>query len=175
MKKIILYDEKDIEKYIELIRTSANKAKDIVDDIADSNNGINVLKEIKYKQIGFDPLDSERSLNLIEQVNQTFTYLASLEAAKFLFSKHELPNGIRLNLGTLKGSDIETLDGKIKAEVFAATSPRSNQKLKKDVSKVKSTSAQIKYVFFSCPEIPEGPYQYKDETEVIIWSLGIKT
>jgi hypothetical protein len=175
MKEITLHKSSEVEKYISIIKKASRKAKDNIDQISTDTNNINFIKKIKYEKIGFDPLNPDRNLNLIEQVNQTFTYLASLKAAKFLFNEFKSLEGLRLNLGTSSGSDIESFDGTIKAEVFAATRPSSNQKLKKDIAKVKSTSANNKYVFFACPGIEEGPYKYKDEIDVIIWSLGVKT
>ena len=175
MKEITLNSVNEVEKYIIFIQASSRKAKENIEHISGVTNEIDFLKKIKYEKVGFDPLDHKRKLNLIEQVNQTFTYLASLKASRYLFNKFESLNGLKLNLGTRSGSDIESLDGTIKAEVFAATRPSSNQKLKKDIAKIKSKSADNKFVFFACPGIDEGPYQYKDESEVIIWSLGVKT
>jgi hypothetical protein len=175
MKEIILNNSNEVEEYIGIILGSSRKAKDNIKHQFDKTNGIDFLKMIKYEKIGLDPLDQERSLNLIEQVNQTFTYLASLYAARFLFNEFDSLEGLKLNLGTRAGPDIESFDGTIKAEVFAATRPSSNQKLKKDIAKVKSTSANHKFVFFACPGIDEGVYKFKDEDEVIIWSLGVKT
>ena len=129
MKQIILENEEQIEEYIELIRHSANEAQFRLLEVSDRNNDISFLERIKFNQIGFDPLDSSRNLNLIEQVNQTFTYLASLMAAKVLFANHEGIESLKLNLGTSAGSDLESSDGEVVAEVFAATKPSSNNKL----------------------------------------------
>jgi hypothetical protein len=39
------------------------------------------LYVLKFWSVGFDPMDSTRKMNLIEQLNQTLTYVASLKAA----------------------------------------------------------------------------------------------
>lgn len=172
MKQITLTNTEDILKYREIIRKSAEKSKYKLSSVLNQFSGVECLETIKFNQIGFDPLDPERNLNLVEQINQTFTYLASLKAVEYLFKTHKYITSYRLNLGTRKGSDIVSLDGHLAAEVFAATHPRSNNKLEKDITKVKSTTARLKYVFFSCPDIPEGPYSHKNEKGVVIRSLG---
>ncbi len=117
---------------------------------------------MKFNQIGYDPLDVSMKLNLIEQLNQTFTYMASFLAARYIFDHHDIKDSIRLNLGTQGGSDLESKDRSIIGEVFATTNIRNNDKLKKDIERVKSVSnAKHRYVFFIAPSIDEGPYQYK--------------
>ena len=173
MKQILLKNEEQVDEYIELIRHSANEAQIRLMEASERDNDIGFLERIKFDQIGFDPLDASRDLNLIEQVNQTFTYLASLMAAKVLFAEHEGIESLKLNLGTSAGSDLESSDGEIVAEVFAATRPSSNDKLNKDIKRVKAVSARYKYVFFMCPGIPDGLYHYRNEEEVVIWSLDV--
>lgn len=173
MKQIELHSADEIKKYKDIIEKAAKQAKQELDILSDKLSPIGYLEKIKYEKIGCDPLVPERNLNLIEQVNQTFTYLASLNAVRYLYSKYEYISSYRLNLGTCQGSDIEAYNGSVAAEVFAATNPSSNQKLKKDIAKVKATTAKNKFVFFSCPGIPVGPYTYQDETDVMIYSLGI--
>jgi hypothetical protein len=173
MKQIILKNLEQVDEHIELIRHSADEAKIRLMEISEQDDDIGFLERIKFDQIGFDPLDASRRLNLIEQVNQTFTYLASLRAAKVLFASHAGIESFKLNLGTSSGQDIESSDGEIVAEVFSATKPGSNDKLNKDIKRLKTLSARFKYVFFMCPGIPEGIFRYRNEKEVIIWSLGI--
>ena len=110
--------------------------------------GLPTLSHIKFKKIGCDPLDPNRPLNLIEQVNQTFTYLVTLKAVEYLLQKYPAAGPFQLNLGAIGGSDIGSTDGRIAAEVFAATTPGSNNKLNKDVAKVLRTDAELKYVFY---------------------------
>ena len=126
----------EIESMISSVEKSAKVAVKNLKHIASHYSAIEVLQFIKFNQIGANPLAKNEKWNLIEQVNQTFTYLASLKAAKYLFAKHKklLSNqSLVLNLGTASGSDIYSEDGKIIAEVFAATDPQNNQKLKKAI------------------------------------------
>src|ERR1035437_2926245 len=55
--------------------------------------------------MGWHPID-DRPLNLIEQTNQTWTYLVTLKALPFLFERHPDAGGFCLNLGTQAGTDI---------------------------------------------------------------------
>ena len=57
-----------------------------------------------------------------------------------------------LNLGTSPGPDIISKDGAVVAEVFAATSPFRNDKLKKDSNRVIGFKESVhKYVFYYSP------------------------
>ena len=174
MKRRLLKNISEVEKHLEMLNESANAAQINILELSETRNGLQLLEEIKYEKIGYDPLNSERELNLIEQVNQTFTYLASFKAVEILFQQHPEVSQFVLNLGTTAGTDIESIDSVgIAAEVFAATRPSSNNKLNKDFEKVKATNKAHKYVFFMCPGIEEGYYLPKSTEEVIVWSLGI--
>jgi hypothetical protein len=109
------------------------------------------LARLKFEQAGCDPLDLNRGLNFVEQLNQSFTYLASLEGAKCLLGRHPEHAPYHLNLGTSPGPDIVSSDGVVAAETFAATHPDSNDKLKKDLEKIRLTSAKHRYVFYLSP------------------------
>jgi hypothetical protein len=106
---------------------------------------------LKFEQVGCDPLDVGRALNFVEQLNQSFTYLATLEATRRLFALHPTHAPFHLNLGTAPGSDIASTDGAVAAETFAATHPDSNNKLRKDVERVRATGALYRYVFYLSP------------------------
>lgn len=132
------------------------------------------LYQLKFQAIGCDPLDQSRQLNLIEQLNQTFTYLASFNAAAFLFERHPKVQSLTLNLGTSSGFDIQTQEGGgIAAEVFAAVTTQNNRKLTKDIEKVSTADAKFRYVLFMSPEHEAGPYRGAPKvTGVTVWSLG---
>lgn len=173
MTRITLNNISEADKYINLLSNSAHGAKIKLVELSKAHDGLQLLKEIKFNKIGYDPLNSQRNLNLIEQVNQTFTYLSSFRAVKILFQIHPEAKEFILNLGTSSGSDIESRScGGIAAEVFSATSPSSNNKLNKDIKKVIATGANHKYVFFSCQNIEAGLYKPKSNKNVMVWSLG---
>jgi hypothetical protein len=129
---------------------------------------IEVLARLKFSEIGRHPLE-DRSLNLIEQVNQTFTYLASIAAAAEIARRHPGAWPIELRLGTAEGSDVLSQSAGVAAEVFAAVRPGNNDKLRKDIDKVSRTSEQHKYVFFYCPgEANPAPLEGHDVTIVAL-------
>jgi len=173
VKRIQLHHPEEIQQYEAQLHASAEQARVRLAEIVRSADGFGLLGRIKFEPIGCDPLDPQRPLNLIEQVNQTCTYLVSLQAVRRLFELHPGAAGFRLNLGTAPGTDIESLDGTIAAEVFAATSPKSNRKLQRDLQKVRAVQAAHRYVFFSCPGIPEGSYDVEGAGNVLVWSLGV--
>ncbi len=72
-------------------------------------DGVEILHRMKFTEMAWHPIVPERRLNLIEQINQTWTILVSLRALPFLFSRHRDVGGFRLNLGTSAGTDIESL------------------------------------------------------------------
>lgn len=83
---------------------------------------------MKFSPVGCDPLDADTPLNLIEQINQTFTYLASAKAVKLLLQLHPELAPFTVNLGTSPGSDIESRTGAaLAAEVFAAVNTSNNR------------------------------------------------
>ena len=136
-----------------------------------SKSSQTLFSKMKFGGIGFDPLDSKRELNIVEQINQSFTYLASFYALEVLFTEYSDLAPFRLNLGTAPGSDIESECGRLAAEVFAAVAPSSNQKLKKDINKVLETDAELKFVFFMCPNIELGRQPKLEREGVMIWAL----
>ena len=75
MKIIVLDNAQQTSEYIELLRKTASLAELNLDRLISDADGLDVLQSIKFKKLGLDPLNPSRDLNLIEQVNQTFTCL----------------------------------------------------------------------------------------------------
>jgi hypothetical protein len=171
VKTRIIQSQAELMELAGRIVEAADSAVATLGHLCRSSSSFQVLASIKFKQIGADPLQST-PLNLIEQVNQTFTYLASLEAVHYLLNEHTEHAPFRVNLGTASGSDVESLDGKVAAEVFSAVSPSNNQKLKKDIEKVNATDAQHRYVFYACPNYPTGETSESYHPTVRVISLG---
>ena len=60
-------------------------------------------------------------------------------------------------LGTSSGRDIESVaPDMVAAEVFSATHPNSNQKIKKDLARLSGDPARHRYVFFAAPGFEPG-------------------
>jgi hypothetical protein len=173
MKTRAIGSNAEADQLIADVTRSADKALMQLSQLGAGVDGLRALWSMKFMPVGCDPIDSEVPLNLIEQLNQTFTYLASARAVKFLLAIHPELAPFTLHLGTSPGSDIESgKDGGLAAEVFAAVNTSNNRKLAKDVAKVDSTSAQHKYVFFMCPGYDEGRQpKLERSTSVEVWSL----
>ncbi len=172
MSKQIILQKADIEQHIEMLKISADKSQSKIRKILSDSNPMEFLSKIKFEKIGHDPLEPYNTLNFIEQINQTFTYLASFKATKILFKEHPGLTSLTLNLGTAPGTDIESdLEGGIAAEVFAAVKPGNNNKLKKDIEKVSTVNAKHKYVFYLCPDSQGESYKDQMNPEVTIWPL----
>lgn len=156
------------------VAESARRAADAIHSL--SGDGIDLLRRMKFELLGFHPLESRR-LNLIEQVNQTFTYLVSLEAVRILLELHPEAGGFRLNLGVSAGSDVESVDRKlVAAEVFAAVTPRNNRKLTKDIAKVAGSPARHRYVFFYAPGYEAGRQVRLESSacDVQVWAVELQ-
>lgn len=149
MKTIVISNIEEINILIE----NVNRSIDLVIDKIKVYEGESkrLFYQLKFLAFGKDPL-TERDLNFIEQLNQSYTYLVSFYAVKYLIENHPYCGNYKLNLGTASGSDIESDDGMVIAEVFAATSIASNQKMQKDIEKLKKAdTAKIKYLFYHTP------------------------
>jgi len=149
MKTRLIHTVEEADELIHALSRSACHAISNFEQRARESSGLHALWAAKFLPIGCDPLDPGRPLNLMEQINQTFTYLASAKALKAVMMQHPTLGPFTLNLGTASGSDIESGDGVLAAEVFAAVNTSNNQKLARDIQKVQQTTATYKYVF-SC-------------------------
>lgn len=174
MSKRLSVTRSDIADYRVSLLASAEHTQIAIAELAGAEEPMPFLFQLKFQQVGCDPLNPSRQLNLIEQLNQTFTYLASFDGAKYLFARHPKVQCLTLNLGTSSGSDIETQEGDgIAAEVFAAVNPRNNRKLAKDIKKVSSTDAKHRYVLFMSPGHEAGQYRgAPNAAGIVVWSLG---
>ena len=171
LKSFIVNNINELEQLEQKLYESMDKSLLQMNSEINSDSSQTLFSKMKFGGIGFDPLDSDRALNIIEQINQSFTYLASFYALEILFTEYSELAPFRLNLGTAPGSDIESECGELAAEVFAAVAPTSNQKLKKDINKVIKTDARLKFVFFMCPNFELGRQAKLERDSVIVWAL----
>ena len=173
MKTRVIHTKDEADALNAALSKSAGRALEQLGRQLQKYSNLDVLANIKFRRIGCDPLDADRPLNLIEQVNQTFTYMASVKAVKKLMELQPDLAPFTLNLGTASGSDIQSCCGALAAEVFAAVNPSSNRKLASDRKKVSQTAARFKYVFFMCPDIGPGRQpRLEREVGVEVWSVG---
>ena len=135
---------------------------------------LDILHTLKFDARGYHPLQGHQ-LNLVEQLNQTFTVLASLAAAKRLLKCIPGSGGLCLHLATEQGRDIHSIrQGVVEAEVYASVNPRNNNKLNDELDSLAESQAIHRYVFFYSPSWNEGRKQRleRDGLEVEVWALG---
>ncbi len=146
----LIHSTRELDELENQVIDAAKRTVDALRNLLSDAEPLHAFSQMKFELSGFHPTD-DRSLNLIEQINQTFTYLASVQATRWLFKYHPDAAPFRLNLGAAGGTDIESIDGSIAAETFASVDPTNNRKLEKDIDKVGCTTAEHKYVFYICP------------------------
>lgn len=95
-----------------------------------------LLHQLRFKKIFKDPI-SKKPQNFIETINQTYTYIITFKAIVFLYESNiVLPTDtFDVNIGSKSGVDLKTTSNQLVAEVFTATKPSGNSKLKKILSK----------------------------------------
>ena len=171
LKSFTVNDVNDLEQLEQKIYESMDKTLSQISSEIYANTSQALFAKMKFGGIGFDPLNSNRELNIIEQINQSFTYLDSFCALEVLFTEYSELAPFRLNLGNAPGSDIESECVELAAEVFASVTPTNNQKLRKDVDKVLETEARLKFVFFIYPNFELGRQPQLERSDVLIWAL----
>ncbi len=131
---------------------------------------------MKFETRGFHPIHGH-ALNIVEQINQTWSYTVALVAARHLLELHPAAQGYRLAPGAHKAMDLDIMSeaaGLVGAETFAAVDPGNNQKLNKDLKKLAGRHEQHRYVFFMSPNFP-GTRRIKEfECDgVEVWSVDV--
>ena len=146
-----------LEKQFAKIADAARKAHQRISE--QSDDPMQFLRSVKFEKRGYHPVDGHE-INLIEQVNQTWTYTVALKATERLFKLHPEAEGFTLAPGATASQDLDimSIDGYlVGAETFAATSPDSNHKMIKDLEKLKARGDSYKnrYVFYTSPKPPK--------------------
>src|SRR5690242_18371680 len=105
MKVRSIVGAEDIDVLEAAIVTAADTTAAAIGSLVADAPGIHTLARLKFEQVGRDPL-CDRPLNFVEQLNQTFTYLATCNALRYLFAHHGEHAPFVVNLGTQPGHDI---------------------------------------------------------------------
>jgi hypothetical protein len=174
---MIIHSLAEVEPLVERVRSAASRTVQTLARLSAAEpDGLQVLRQIKFTELAWHPLDG-RPLNLVEQINQTWTYLVSLKALPVLFERHPEAGGFRLHLGTASGTDIVSLNpGMVAAETFAAVRPANNAKLEKDLRKLQRDCPDVpaRYVFFASPGFRQERQTRLETVDGIeVWSLDV--
>jgi hypothetical protein len=165
----------DLDGYMDKVREAARRAQErIASEIGDP---LAALRRMKFEPIGCHPVE-HRALNLIEQINQTWTYVAALAATRQLLASHPDAGGFRLAPGAhapFGSLDIMSeAEGLVGAETFAAVKPTNNGKLKEDLDKMAKRPELHRYVFFYCPNFPVAQrLSQLERGGVQVWNVAV--
>lgn len=172
MTGIHIQTNDDADRLLDTIRASAQRAHDWI--AAQSGDPLDMLKQMKFQPVGFHPVE-DRALNVVEQINQTWTFFVAATAAKQLLELHPDAGGFHLAPGAHASLELDIMSGMpgmVGAETFAAVDPRNNRKLHGDLAKLTTRSELHRYVFFMSPLYPSAGRQHKLERDgVEVWSL----
>ena len=174
---IVVHSVAEVGPLTDRVKAAASRTAQALARLAASEpDGLELLHRIKFTEMAWHPLD-DRPLNLVEQVNQTWTYLVTLRALPFLFERHPDAGGFTLNLGTESGTDIlSVVPNIVAAEAFAAVRPTNNRKMAKDLQKLvrDCPDARARYVFFGAPGF-RHERQVKLETieGIQVWGIDV--
>jgi hypothetical protein len=162
----------DIDRCREKIEQSAASVCEFL--AAANDQPLHLLSRMKFECIGRHPIDN-RPLNLVEQINQTWTFVTALAATQKLLALHPA-EGFRLAPGAHAPLPLDIMserEGMVGAETFAAVDPRNNGKLAKDLAKLERYPAiRHRYVFFMSPDYPRDERQTQFERPGIeVWSV----
>jgi hypothetical protein len=162
----------DADRLIATIRNSAQRAHHWI--AAQAGDPLDMLKRMKFEAVGFHPVEG-RALNVVEQINQTWTYFVAPSAAKQLLELPPDVGGFHLAPGAHASLELDIMSatpGAVGAETFAAVDPRNYRKLFLDLQKMAARSERHRYVFFMSPLYPSAGRQAKLERDgVEVWSL----
>jgi hypothetical protein len=164
----------DVDRYMALVRASAARAHDWI--AAFNGDPLELLRELKYSPVGRHPIE-DRPLNLVEQINQTWTYAVALEATRKLIDLHPEAGGFKVAPGAHMSIPLDIMsvaEGCVGAETFATVHPRNNGKLAADRIKLGARSELHRYIFFASPAFPTTERLPAFEVEgVQVWSIDV--
>jgi len=164
----------DADQHLAVIHEAAARVHAWI--MAHEGSPLELLRSMKFESVGFHPA-SGASLNLIEQINQTWTYLVANAAARQLLEWYPDVGGFHLAPGAHAALpfDIVSADGTVVAETFAAVTPANNGKLRKDLDKLASRpNIEHRYVFFMAPGYPGILRRETLERDgVQVWSVDV--
>ncbi len=164
----------DADHLMALIQGSAARVHDWV--AAQTGDPLDMLRRMKFDPVGFHPVEG-RPLNLVEQINQTWTYAVAVAAARQLLLLHPDAGSFHLAPGAHMARELDIMSevpGLVGAETFAAVHPRSNNKLSLDLMKLAARSETHRYVFFLSPPFPGTARRPSLERGgVQVWSVDV--
>lgn len=175
MGAMLIESLQQVDDNIARVRASARRTADWL--AAHRGDPLELLRQLKFDPVGRHPVE-DRPLNVIEQVNQTWTYLAALVATRWLLAKHPKAGGFRLAPGAHAAQPLDVMSVKpdlVGAETFAAVHPNNNGKLNRDLARLeRHPETKHRYVFFISPDFANAQRQRELERrgkDIQVWSF----
>jgi len=171
---VLVRTVEDIDRYLGQVRRAAADAHAWI--TAQTGSPIDFLRYMKFDRVGFHPIEGH-ALNMVEQINQTWTYAVALTAARQLLELHPDAGGFHLAPGARMSKPLDimsVIDGLVGAETFAAVDPANNRKLALDLVKMAARSEQHRYIFFMSPKFRGAkrlPQLERDGVQV--WTVDV--
>jgi hypothetical protein len=171
---VLVKSVEDVDRYLGQVRKAAVDAHAWV--AAQTGDPIDFLRRMKFDRVGFHPIEGH-ALNMVEQINQTWTYAVALAAARQLLELHPDAGGYHLAPGAHASRPLDVMseiDGMVGAETFAAVDPANNRKLAGDLVKMAARTEQHRYIFFMSPKFPGAQRLPRFErVGVQVWSVDV--
>ena len=148
---MIIRSIEDADHHMSAIRGSAARVHDWI--AAQTGDPLAMLRRMKFEPVGFHPIGGH-PLNLVEQINQTWTFAVAIAAARQLLLLHPEAGGFRLAPGAHASQPLDIMsevNGLVGAETFAAVHPNNNHKMADDLDKLAGRQESHRYVFFMSP------------------------
>lgn len=83
--------EADVDRHLARVRSSASRAQKWL--AGQDIDALELFRLIKFGPVGFHPVD-DRGINLVERINQTWTYVTALAAARQLLKMQPIAHSI---------------------------------------------------------------------------------
>jgi hypothetical protein len=164
----------DADLLMDRVRTAAASVQSWI--AGQAGDPLDMLRRMKFEPVGFHPI-SGHPLNIVEQINQTWTFCVALAAARQLLLLHPGAGGFHLAPGAhaCQALDIMSVaEGCVGAETFAAVTPRNNGRLDADLLKLSTRREKHRYVFFMSPKYPGNKRLPAFEQHgVEVWSVHV--
>jgi hypothetical protein len=169
---LTIHTHGQIDQHLQIIWKSAEASSLALSELL--VRPTNLFRCMKFETLGRHPIE-DRPLNLVEQINQTWTFVAALEAVRILL-KINPTDEFRVAPGAHAATKFDIINRKedVCAETFAAVSPNNNNKLDRDLEKLEKYPAIAnRYVFFISPRFSVTQRQEQLERSGIqVWSIN---
>ena len=164
----------DIDRYMDRVRDAASRIQKWM--ATQDGDALNLLWRIKFETSGLHPIFGH-PLNIIEQINQTWTFIVALCAARHLLEMHPDAGGFVLAPGAHAALDLDIMSkapGLVGAEAFAAVNLGNNDKLKTDLRKLAGRTERHRYLFFMSPRFPGFKrLPQLEQGGIQVWSVDV--